>query len=311
MRMNTPGRIHGPARAFPHAPPTPRTRPWRRLLPAALGLVLASGAAAQDLPRAESVPGGIARVELGPAGDTAPRAYFGNKRAMVVAHEDKWIAVVGLPLSIDPGKHALTVRDHSGRRRALGFVVRPKEYGEQRITIKNKRMVNPTAADLKRIRQDSKAIRAAFARWTQADTPALRFDFPAEGPLTGVFGTRRFFNDQPRRPHSGVDIAAPLGAPVTAPADGLVIDTGHYYFNGRTVFLDHGQGLVSMYVHLNRIAVEPGMKVRRGQQIGEIGKSGRVTGPHLHWTVSLNNVRVDPLLFVSEDAIAQLVQREE
>jgi murein DD-endopeptidase MepM/ murein hydrolase activator NlpD len=115
-----------------------------------------------------------------------------------------------------------------------------------------------------------------------------------------VFGLRRYFNDQPRQPHSGIDIAGPVGTPVTAPFAGIVANTGDYFFNGKTVFIDHGQGLISMFNHLSRITVKSGARVAAGEKIGEIGMTGRVTGPHLHWTVSLNNSRVDPMLFLAE-----------
>jgi len=279
-----------------------------RMAVAIASLWIASAVAAQTLPRAEPVPGGIALVEIGPAATAAPRAFLGRDRVMVVRHDNRWFAVVGLPLTLAPGEHELAVLD-GGQKRTRRFAVQSKEYGVQRITLRNKRMVNPNADDLKRIGRDFRVLKEAFGRWTETETPPLSFGLPAEGRLSGVFGTRRFFNEQERAPHSGIDIAAPRGAPVVAPADGVVIDTGDYFFNGRTVFIDHGQGLVSMYNHLDRIAVEAGMKVMRGQRIGDIGMTGRVTGPHLHWTVSLNNVRVDPLLFIAEESIKQLAGR--
>lgn len=284
-----------------------RRRTWRLALLLA-GLLLASVVSAGTLPQAEAVPGGIALVDLGPASASAPQAYLGRNRVMVVAHEGKWIAVVGVPLSADPGQHTLTVRDGAGAERRALFSIESKKYGEQHITLKNKRMVNPSKADLRRIASESRQMIAAFRHFRDTPAPAVAFDLPAVAPLTGVFGTRRFFNEQERNPHSGLDIAAPRGTPVLAPADAVVVDTGNYFFNGRTVLLDHGQGLVTMYVHLSHIAVEPGMKVRRGQPIGEVGESGRATGPHLHWSVSLNNVRVDPMLFVSKEALAKLTK---
>jgi murein DD-endopeptidase MepM/ murein hydrolase activator NlpD len=273
-------------------------------------LLIATHAAAQSLPRAAAVPGGIAVIPIGTAADPEPRAYFEDGRVMVVRGGDKWLAVVGLPLTLRMGEQALTVIDGAAAKTTHRFTVQPKEYGVQRITLKNKRMVDPNAEDLKRIYRDSSEIQGAFARWTELAAPPLSFRLPVEGRISGVFGTRRFFNEQERQPHSGVDIAAPQGTPVLAPADGVVVATGDYFFNGRTVFLDHGQGLISMYNHLNRIAVEPGTKVARGEIIGEVGMSGRVTGPHLHWSVSLNNVRVDPLLFVAEESIKQVAQQK-
>jgi murein DD-endopeptidase MepM/ murein hydrolase activator NlpD len=125
---------------------------------------------------------------------------------------------------------------------------------------------------------------------------------PVDGRYSSPFGLRRYFNDQPRKPHSGLDIAAPEGTPIQAAESGVVVETGDYFFNGKTVFIEHGQGLVTMYCHLRKIDVETGQTVTRGEKIGEVGKTGRVTGAHLHWSVSLNHAMVDPLLFLDQPA---------
>lgn len=260
-------------------------------------LVLLPGvAAAQELPRALPVPGGIAAVKLAPASEPPPRAYFNGARVMVVSQDDHWHAVVGLPLSLAPGAQKLTAMGREGVGREYAFTVQPKEYAAQYLTLTNKRLVDPGAKDLERIQRDQVAVARAFGSWTEVAEPPLRFALPAQGRLSSEFGLRRFFNNQPRQPHSGIDIAAPEGAPVTAPAPGIVVETGDYFFNGNTVFLDHGQGLITMYNHLKRIEVKPGARVTIGQKIGEVGMTGRVTGAHLHWTVSLNKTAIDPLL---------------
>ena len=265
------------------------------LLWAALCLPLAVMA---DLPQANPVPGGIAIIAVGADSAPAPLVQFQKQRVLVVRTNSQWHAVVGLPLSLLAGEQHLDISDR-GTTRLLAFQVQPKEYEAQYLTLANKRQVNPTPDDLKRISHEQSLSNRAFATWNEVPIDDLRFDLPSAGRFSSAFGLRRFFNNQARQPHSGLDIAAPEGTPVLAPAAGMVIETGDYFFNGNTIFLDHGQGLVSMYNHLSRISVKKGMRVARGQRIGAIGKTGRVTGAHLHWTMSLNNARVDPMLFLS------------
>ncbi|HYA36930.1 MAG TPA: peptidoglycan DD-metalloendopeptidase family protein [Candidatus Methylomirabilis sp.] len=272
---------------------------------AVLGMFLAAGVSAQDLPRDNPVPGGIAIIPIGPDVEPAPIAYFAGDRVLVMRHDGQWRAVVGLPLSLTPGPQSLTARSGQSAAREYPFIVRPKEYAAQHLTLKNKRMVEPNAEDLIRIEREQDIIRHAFATWTEEPLSSLQCRIPVHGRISSIFGLRRFFNNEPRQPHSGLDIAAPIGTPVLAPLAGTVIETGEYFFNGNTVFLDHGQGLISMFNHLSRITVARGARVEPGQKIGEVGMTGRVTGPHLHWTVSLNNSRVDPQLFLPSDKTAR------
>lgn len=266
-----------------------------RILIAAL--MVAPFAAQARLPEALPVPGGVAIVPLAADTQPAPRVRFHDARVLTVRNNGRWEALVGLPLSLDPGKHSLTVND-----RAVSFLVKSKRYAVQHLTIANKRQVDPTPEDLVRINREKEIIDRAFANWSDEPTDDLQFDLPAAGRFSSGFGLRRFFNNEPRQPHSGLDIAAAEGTPITAPASGTVIEIGDYFFNGNTVMIDHGQGLVSMYNHMSRIDVTRGEHLVRGQVIGAVGKTGRVTGPHLHWTVSLNNARVDPMLFLTAEA---------
>lgn len=263
-------------------------------------------AAAAELPQAEPVPGGVAVIAIAPDNEAVPLVQFQGHRVLVARQNGSWQAVVGLPLALEPGEEHVSITDpvHATTRN-ITFRVLPKEYEIQRLTITNKRLVEPAAGDLKRIARDQEALNRAFATWSDALTDDLRFDLPAHGRLSSSFGLRRFFNNQPRQPHSGLDIAAPEGTPITAPAAGTVIETGNYFFNGNTVLIDHGQGLISMYNHLSRIDVRAGTHLARGQRIGAVGKTGRVTGAHLHWTLSLNNARIDPMLFLSPAVRAQ------
>ena len=259
--------------------------------------------ATAELPHSSPVPGGVTVVPLAVNGESAPTVMFNGERVLVVRENQRWQAVVGLALALEPGEHTLRVR-HGATESKTSFQVSPKKYETQRLTIANKRHVEPSAKDQTRIKRDSEIIQQAFATWSDTLADNLRFDVPAKGSFSSRFGLRRILNNQPRQPHSGLDIAAPEGTPITAPAAGLVLNTGDYFYTGNTVFLDHGQGLVSMYIHLSRIDVEQGMRVTRGQRIGLVGKTGRTTGAHLHWAVSLNNARVDPMLFLSPSAQA-------
>ncbi len=250
---------------------------------------------------AETVPGGVAVVPLARAEKPEPDVTWRGRPVLVTRRNHCWVALVGVPLDVTPGTQRLVVRT-GGTTQRLQFRVRSKRYREQHITLKNRRQVNPNPEDLARIRRETARIRRALATFTPANVPFPRLDWPVRGRISSPFGLRRFFNGQPRKPHSGIDIAAPEGTPVRAPFPGRVIDTGNYFFNGNSIFIDHGEGLVTMYCHLSRIDVEPGQRVAKGDVIGAVGHTGRATGPHLHWSVSLNDARVDPLWFLDGEA---------
>lgn len=249
------------------------------------------------LPPSLLVPGGVAVV---PTATQAAAAYYEGERVMLAEYEGAQYAIIGLALSAKPGMHTFTLETSDGTQETLGFSVAAKTYTEQRLTIKNQRQVNPNAEDMVRIRAESAEMNAAFSSWDETLTPTLTLNVPVDGVRSSSFGHRRFFNDQPRAPHSGMDIAAPEGTPIYAPAEGVVRSTGNYFFNGNTIILDHGHGLISLYCHMNTIDVEVGTQVSAGELIGRVGQTGRVTGPHLHWSVNLNNTRVDPAFFLAE-----------
>lgn len=251
------------------------------------------------IPQDNPVPGGIAIVPLPVISTKAPVVHYQNNRVMVAPEgneDNRWIAITGIPLSVEAGTQELSLKTQNGVK-TVSFSVKNKKYETQHIKIKNKRKVNPYKKDLERIKQEKKEITAALAKWTDSEQLPSLFQIPVKGRLSSPFGLRRYFNEQPRKPHSGIDIAAPAGTPIVAPMDATVSITGDYFFNGNTVFLDHGNGLVTMYCHMAKIKVKPGQRVKRGQKIGSVGMTGRVTGPHLHWGVSLNDARVDPSLF--------------
>lgn len=254
-------------------------------------------AVAITLPQQLAVPGGIIEITVDNNDVPAPEVFFQQQRVLVLADLHHWVAVVGIPLATKPGQYNITVHSSLGERKIV-FNVADKEYPAQYITLKNKRMVNPNPDDLKRIKADRIPINKALLTWTQKTDIDMRFIPPVDGRLSSLFGLKRFFNMQPRNPHSGLDIAAPAGTPIKAPAPARVINTGNYYYDGNSAFLDHGQGLITGYFHMTTINVKPGQQLKRGDIIGTVGATGRVTGPHLHWNVYLNRTRVDPALFI-------------
>lgn len=261
-----------------------------------LGLLIATGALA--LPTHAPVPGGVAVIDLGSAGTAKPEARWNTQSLAVVAENGRWFALLGIPLDTLPAPLEVNVSGPAGERQ-LSVPIGLKNYPEQRLTIKDQRKVEPDPADLARIAREKAHTELIKQRFSNA-MPDTVFARPADGRLSSRFGLRRIFNGLPRNPHNGLDFAAPTGAPVRAPAAGVVVDTGDYFFNGNTVFIDHGQGLISAYMHLSHIAVLTGQRVAKGERIGAVGSTGRSTGAHLHWTVILNGTPVDPELFLGQ-----------
>jgi hypothetical protein len=248
------------------------------------------------LPEQSAVPGGVMILSVGNSQQTKPDVYFEDKPVMVVKADGLWQAVVGIPLSAKAGTLRIVVKRGEEKSTQL-FSIKDKQYPTQYITVKDERKVNPNPLDMKRINQESSRIQEALTAWTETNNEPVNFVWPIKGRVSGLFGRRRVFNGEPRNPHSGMDIAAKTGTPIHAPAAGIVRGTGNYFFNGNTVFIDHGQGLITMFCHLSRIDVQDGETVKQGDIIGAVGATGRVTGPHLHLGVSLNNERVEPRLF--------------
>ncbi|HLP96877.1 MAG TPA: peptidoglycan DD-metalloendopeptidase family protein [Sideroxyarcus sp.] len=268
-----------------------------------LALLVLPLMAQASLPQALSVPGGIAVIPLGSVASSAaaPQAWLGEQPVLVTADKDEWYAVVGLSLNTPPGSHALQIKI-AGESKTYLFEVNPKSYPEQRITIKDKGKVQLSPADAARAKREIAAIMELKRHWRSAQDTDPALLLPAEGRLGGRFGSRRFFNGEPRAPHAGLDVAVPSGTPVRASSHGVVLAVDDYFFNGKTVFLDHGNGLITMYCHLERVDVKAGDKVGKGQPLGLSGRTGRATGPHLHWSVVLNGEMIDPELLIAEGA---------
>jgi murein DD-endopeptidase MepM/ murein hydrolase activator NlpD len=257
-----------------------------------------SGAWASSTPRASPVPGGVARIPLG-AAEEPPRAHLGGDPVLVMREGDEWVALVGIALATKPGaKLQVEAELARGRQKRFTIAVAPKRYGSQHLTVPRDQ-VELSAEDLARYERERAHLGGVLRTFSASPPATLMMLQPAPGTRSSSFGLRRYFNGQARSPHTGMDIAAPAGTPVIAANTGRVIDTGDYFFSGRTVVLDHGQGLLSLYAHLSAIETALVDPVRAGTVIGEVGATGRVTGPHLHFSVYLNAVAVDPALFLT------------
>src|SRR5450759_2277489 len=258
-----------------------------------------SGLAHASLPLSSNVPGGVAIIPLGSVSTSAdtPQTWFGDQPGLVTSDHNQWYAVVGLSLDVAPGSHELrvTIGDVT---KVQDFVVNTKIYPEQHITLEDTSKIQLSAEDEARADRELAAITELKHHWRAAQDTDLAFILPVKGRLASRFGLRRFFNEEPRAPHAGIDMAVARGTPVKASARGKVLAVDDYFFNGKTIFVDHGNGLITMYCHLERIDVKTGDTVSKGQRSGHSGKTGRATGPHLHWSVVLNGAMVDPELFI-------------
>ena len=286
-------------------------------------------------PMSRAVPGGVAVVPLG-AARRAPKAIWNGIPVLVTGSSSGWFAVLGIPLHTLQDRLVLEVQDtvpgatragnqastrdkgkardvettapagkvpseasSTGLRR-IDVPVRPYQYAEQHLKVAPGQVTLSKEVLSRHLRERKQSARV-MATWTEPVPASLQLRQPVPGVRSSSFGLRRFFNGQSRNPHGGMDIAAPVGTPVKAAAPGVVIDTGDYFFNGNTVWVDHGAGLLTMYCHLDRIRARVGQRVRTGDVIGTVGKTGRVTGPHLHWSVCLNRTMVDPALFLKAE----------
>ena len=250
-------------------------------------------------PLNDTKPGGIAIMAVAPSTSQKPFVSYHSHPVAVVKGRTNWLAIVGISLKTKPGNEIISIRDSHGKTRHKSFKVRHYQYRTQRLTIKDKNKVNPNKKSRRRIKREF-YLKKKLINTFSPSTPKLNFIKPTSGRDSGRFGLKRILNKQKRNPHSGMDIAAPQGRSVKAPAEARVLFTGNLFFTGNVIYLDHGNGVISLYAHLSKIKVKKGQKVKQGQIIGKVGKTGRVTGPHLHWSIYLNGNAIDPALFIKK-----------
>ena len=262
-------------------------------------LVLTARSHAGDarLPRIAAVPGGIAEVRLGSAA-SPPRARVGNDRVLVMRDGREWVALVGIPLSTKAGATLRIEVEHpDGRKERRDVSVAPKTYTAQHLKVKPGQ-VELSPEDLARYERERAHLKKVLKTFSDEPPVTLAFAQPTPGRRSSSFGLRRFFNGVARNPHGGMDIAAPTGTPVVAATSGRVLDVDDYFFSGNQVIVDHGSGLLTLYAHLSRVDASVGQALKAGEALGAVGATGRVTGPHLHFSVYLNTTAVDPALFL-------------
>ena len=246
--------------------------------------------------QSDPVPGGIVIVDVGDAQLEEPHVDWDYQKIAVHKHSGRWLALVGVPLEAQPGYYTLSIISDESQK-DIRFLVNTKNYPLQKLTITDTTRVTPPPEFTQRLNGESLTMKRARGSW-RSTFDASEFTMPLTGRHSAVFGLRRLYNESRRGRHRGLDIAAPTGTPVVAAFAGVVSETGDFHFNGKSVFIDHGKGLISLYSHLSKIFVSPGEQISGGQAIGLVGATGRVTGPHLHWSMGLNGTWIDPTLFI-------------
>jgi murein DD-endopeptidase MepM/ murein hydrolase activator NlpD len=244
----------------------------------------------------------IQAVVAAPATRVTGRAFERSFDLYPAGAPNAWHGLVGIDLDVEPGTVPVMVQavapDGSTSRQRHDLVVESKQFPTRRLTV-SEEFVNPPANEIERIQREARQVATIFGRASGARRWSGPFARPVPGDATSSFGKRSILNGQPRSPHSGTDFQGATGTPVQAPNAGRIVLAANLYFSGNVVIVDHGQGLYSYFAHLSRLGVAEGDEVETGDLLGQVGATGRVTGPHLHWTVRVNGARVDALSLLS------------
>lgn len=259
----------------------------------ALAIVLSVSAAEAVELDGEAIQGGLMFGKI----QAQDRVFLDQKEVMVSSNGD---FVIGFGRD-ESGQRELVVTSPAGKEERLVLQVAPREYKVERVDGLPPKTVTPDPESLARIKREAKLVASARSRRDQRVDYVSGFEWPAQGRISGVYGSQRVLNGEPGRPHYGLDIASGTGSPVYAPAAGIItLAEPDLYFSGGTIILDHGQGLSSTFLHLSKILVETGRTVQQGDLIAEIGSTGRASGPHLDWRMNWLDRRVDPQLLLGK-----------
>ncbi len=242
-----------------------------------------------------NVPGGIFFHEI-PVEKFKSGIFINNTRILTKQVNDKFYLIYGIPYGTPSGNQSINIVDRVSEN-TVNFFLKKRIVEKQYIKV-SKKYSEPSSSDVKRIIKEQKILKSHRNTWS-SDNPDINFIYPVEGIITGVFGTERYYNGKKGRYHNGIDIAAKMNDPIVAPSAGRVIVVGDFFYNGKFIYIDHGKGLLSIFIHLNEILVKKGESVKKGDEIGKIGTSGRSTGPHVHWSVMLNQTYIDPMIFIN------------
>ncbi|MDR2034939.1 MAG: peptidoglycan DD-metalloendopeptidase family protein [Helicobacteraceae bacterium] len=255
-----------------------------------------------------SYAGGVAIVPLlGVSSEQPPIAFMEDRRVRIEKlPSGEWAAIVGIALGAKP-KETKYIGYHTieGKTEITSFRIGEKSYPTQRLTI-DARMEALDEKTIARVVKERQIVKEAIGKFSEDIRGDLQMSLPLIAPISSRFGLRRIINKTPRNPHGGTDLAAPKNTPIKAPSGGYVALFGEHFYCGRFVLLNHGEGLFTLYCHLEKHNVSDGKRVKTGDVIGYVGATGRVTGAHLHWSAALNGAWFDPLLLVGSENVAKL-----
>ena len=248
-----------------------------------------------DFPEHSPFPGGVISQTLRIDANEINEIDINQKNVYLCQMDkDHWKILAPISLS----EEIKTIAIVKNGQPILEVPISNKAYRESKITITNQDLVSPPEEYLSRIKMESDLGKVAIGTVSRRFHTSLKMPAPTQGIKSSEFGVKRFINNQPRNRHTGLDLAAPIGTEIISPLSGKVILVGNFYYRGKTVFLDHGGGMISTYSHMSKVAVQQGQSLEKGDLIGAVGQSGRVTGPHLHWQIILSGIPVDPELFL-------------